>query len=110
MQPYTPHMKKLDPEWLDRMYNNRALVPEHPEHFRRWAADSTDVMRSHQRRLDVRYGGGPREHLDIFPTQAPDAPVLVFIHGGYWRSLDKRDHSFIAPAFTKEGVCVVMPN
>ncbi|MDB5826767.1 MAG: esterase, partial [Variovorax sp.] len=38
------------------------------------------------------------------------APVLVFIHGGYWRSLDKSRHSFIAPGFTRKGVCVVMPN
>jgi arylformamidase len=36
--------------------------------------------------------------------------VLFFIHGGYWRSFDKREHSFIAPAFTREGVCVVIPN
>ena len=35
---------------------------------------------------------------------------MVFIHGGYWRSLDKSDHSFIAPAFTSKGVCVVVPN
>jgi arylformamidase len=36
--------------------------------------------------------------------------VVVFIHGGYWRSLDKADHSFIAPAFTNQGACVVVPN
>jgi arylformamidase len=101
---------RYDPQWLDRMYNNRELVPEHPEHFRRWAADSADAMRSQNRELDVRYGGGPNEHLDIFPARQPDAPVLVFIHGGYWRSLDKRDHSFVAPAFTNQGVCVVVPN
>jgi arylformamidase len=35
---------------------------------------------------------------------------VVFIHGGYWRSLDKSDHSFIAPAFTNQGACVVVPN
>lgn len=38
------------------------------------------------------------------------APVLIFVHGGYWRSLDKADHSFITPAFTQQGVCVVIPN
>ncbi|HSH88752.1 MAG TPA: alpha/beta hydrolase [Ramlibacter sp.] len=102
--------KSNDGAWFDRMYNNRDLVPEHPEHFRRWTADSAEAMRTHPRELDVRYGGGPNEHLDIFPAAQGDAPVLVFIHGGYWRALDKRDHSFIAPAFTKEGVCVVIPN
>ena len=86
------------------------LVPQHPEHFRRWAADSADVMRTQECEVDVRYGGGPNEHLDIFPAAQADAPVLVFIHGGYWRSFDKRDHSFVAPAFTRRGVCVVVPN
>jgi arylformamidase len=99
-----------DGAWLDSMYNPRGSVPEYAQHFRRWAERSADAMRSEPRELDVRYGGGPNEHLDVFPTSQPDAPVLIFIHGGYWRSFDKRDHSFIAPAFTREGVCVVVPN
>ena len=99
-----------DSAWLDTMYNNRARVPQYVEHFRRWAADSAEAMRTHPRQLDVRYGGGPSEHLDIFPTAQPDAPVLFLIHGGWWRSLDKRDHSYLAPAFTQEGACVVVPN
>jgi arylformamidase len=103
-------MNNYDGQWLDRMYNNRELVPEHPDFLRRWADASAEAVRSHSRALDVRYGGGPNEHLDIFPTAQPHAPVLVFIHGGYWRALDKRDHSFVAPAFTSEGVCVVVPN
>jgi arylformamidase len=103
-------MAKHDGAWLDRMYNNRALVPGHAEHFRKWGAESADVLRSQPRELDIRYGAGPNEHLDVFPAHEPGAPVVVFIHGGYWRSLDKRDHSFIAPAFTSEGACVVIPN
>jgi arylformamidase len=102
--------KTYDPAELDRQYDNRARVPAHPEHFRRWAALSADAVRSHHRELDVRYGGGPNEHLDIFPGAQHDAPVLFFIHGGYWRSFDKKDHSFVAPAFTDAGACVVVPN
>ncbi|MBC7602350.1 MAG: alpha/beta hydrolase [Ramlibacter sp.] len=102
--------REKDGAWHDAMYNNRELVPEHPEHLRRWAGASADAMRSLHRELDVRYGGGANEHLDIFPAANPDAPVLVFIHGGYWRALDKRDHLFIAPPFVKQGVCVVIPN
>lgn len=102
--------KQYDGAWLDRMYNNRERVPAYAEHLRRWTAGSADAMRTLPRELDVRYGGGPNEHLDIFPAVDAAAPVLFFIHGGYWRALDKRDHSFIAPAFTREGVCVVIPN
>ena len=103
-------MARYDPQWLDRMYNNRALVPEHGEHFRRWADSSKLARDTPPCTLDVAYGDGTNETLDIFPTTAKNAPVLVFIHGGYWRSLDKSDHSFIAPAFTSQGACVVVPN
>ena len=60
--------------------------------------------------IDVRYGDGPNETLDVFPADRPGAPVLVFIHGGYWRGMDKSEHSFVAPAFTQSGACVVVPN
>jgi arylformamidase len=99
-----------EPAWLDSMYNNRALVPDFADYFRRWGVTSAHAMRSQTRELDLRYGGGANEHLDVYATDRPEAPVLVFIHGGYWRSLDKRDHAFIAPAFTQAGVCVVIPN
>jgi arylformamidase len=103
-------MTAYDSASLDAQFNVRELVPEHPEHFRNWAAWSRDAMRGGARDLDVRYGGGANEHLDIFRTSREQAPVLVFIHGGYWRSMDKKDHAFVAPAFAREGVCVVVPN
>src|SRR5687768_17113250 len=87
-------MTRPDPAWLDRMYNNRELVPEHAAHFSRWAEDSKQARSSQPNTLDIAYGQSPGEKLDVFPaTTAPasGAPVLVFIHGGYWRSLDKAD-------------------
>jgi arylformamidase len=99
-----------DPAWLDRMYDNRQRVPQSTDHLRRWTAASAEAMRSQSRELDLRYGGGTNAHLDVFPAAQEGAPVLFFIHGGYWRSLDKRDHSFIAPAFTRQGACVVIVN
>lgn len=103
-------MKKPAPAWLDRMYNNRALVPEHATHFVRWAEASDDARAAHPCQTDIAYGTGPMETLDVFPSSQPGAPVVVFIHGGYWRSLDKSDHSFIAPAFKNPGGCVFIPN
>ena len=103
-----------DPAWLDRQYNNRALVPDHAAHFERWATQSDEARQALTCLLDVAYGQDAGETLDVFPAPRkqgqPPAPVLVFIHGGYWRSLDKSDHSFLAPAFVKQGACVVMPN
>ena len=107
-------MPRIDPAWLDRMYNNRELVPGHGAHFARWSADSAAARASQPCTLDIAYGSGVGETLDVFPPTAAGAsgaaPVLVFIHGGYWRALDKADHSFIAPAFTAQGACVVVPN
>lgn len=111
-------MASWDKQWLDRMYNNRALVPEHAVHFTRWAEASEDAREAHLCEADMAYGDGPMETLDLFPPSrlAPQpvpkagAPVVVFIHGGWWRSLDKADHSFIAPAFANQGACVLIPN
>jgi arylformamidase len=92
------------------MYNNRALVPDFANHFARWQSASAAARQQLQCSLDVAYGHGLNETLDIFPAQQPDAPVAVFIHGGYWRSLDKSDHSFVAPALLAMGACVVIVN
>lgn len=103
-----------DPAWLDAEYNARARVPDHGLHFEAWARASRDARERLPALLDVAYGHGPGETLDIFPARRseddPLAPVLVFIHGGYWRSLDKSDHSFVAPPFVQQGACVVVPN
>jgi len=101
---------RQSPEWYDRMYNNRALVPNFADHLQRWAQQSKTARNLLGGLTDISYGAGPNETLDIFPANAVNAPVMVFLHGGYWRALDKSDHSFIAPSFTREGVCVVVPN
>ncbi|WP_119354213.1 alpha/beta hydrolase [Azohydromonas sediminis] len=99
-----------DPAWLDAQYNNRARIPEHPQIFARWQRDSLAARQSLRCALDERYGDGAGETLDVFEPKRAGAPVLVFIHGGYWRSLDKADQSFVAPAYVDAGAMVVVPN
>jgi arylformamidase len=103
-----------DADWLTAQYNNRALVPDHMDHLTRWAQSSERVRAAQPCQLNVPYGPGPLQTLDVFHAKSPAdgglAPVLVFIHGGWWRALDKSDHSFVAPAFTPAGVPVVVPN
>lgn len=103
-------MEKRDGAWHDRMYNNRELVPTFADFLGRWARESEQARASGPCELDLRYGAAPGETLDVFPAPHADAPVLVFIHGGYWRALDKKDVSFVGPAFTRDGACVVIPN
>lgn len=103
-------MSNPDPQWLDSMYNNRARVAETPSILKRWAETSANARAGATCKLDMRYGAGENETLDVFPCESSGAPVLVFVHGGYWRALDKSDHSFVAQAFTRAGACVVVPN
>ena len=103
-------MPKKDAAWHDRMYNNRALVPDFADHFAHWQKASAHAREHLKGLLDLPYGDGPGETLDIFPAAQPNAPVVIFIHGGYWRSLDKSDHSFVAPALRDMGACVVVVN
>jgi arylformamidase len=89
---------------LDAQYNCRAMVPEHPRHIERWAQESAAVRAVRpDARLDLAYGPGERERLDFFPA-GPGAPLHVFIHGGYWRALDKANFSYPAPAFASAGI------
>lgn len=101
---------RKDTAWWDAQYNNRAAVPEHPQIFARWARDSEAARRKLRAWLDVPYGEHPMEKLDIFPAQGESRALLCFIHGGYWRSLDKGDFSFLAPELTKRGVTLALPN
>lgn len=99
-----------DAAFLSREYNNRELFPDHAQHFARWAESSARARSSMTCYLDRTYGDSPGETLDIFPSRKGDGSALMFIHGGYWRSLDKRDFSFLAPAWVDAGVSLVVVN
>lgn len=103
-------MSRPDPAWLDLQYNNRARVADSAQILERWAKASALTREQASRRLDIAYGPSAAETLDVFPTTRANAPVFFFIHGGWWRALDKRDLSFVAPALTSAGALVVLPN
>ena len=75
-----------------------------------WAMRARAVRRSHVALFDLAYGETPSERLDFFPAAQTHAPLLTFIHGGYWRALDKHDVSWIAPAFVNAGISVAIIN
>ena len=102
-------MTMLSADFVEREYNLRQAFPDHPQWFARWSAESAAARSRLDSRLDIRYGSGPKQTLDLFPAESPRG-ALLFIHGGYWRALDKGDHSFVAPAFVDQGVGVVVIN
>ena len=97
-------------EWMEREYNAREAIPDHPQIFARWAEQGAQVRRRRAGLIDMPYGDDDGERLDFFPTVQRNSPLLVFIHGGYWRSLDKSDFSWIAPPFLDAGVAVAFLN
>lgn len=94
--------------YYDVQYNARASVDDFDQYPRLYRALSDQAHASLACHKDVAYGPGAGERLDIFPTSNPDAPVLLFIHGGYWRALSKADSAFMAPALTAAGACVAV--
>jgi len=93
---------------LDREYNARATTPEVEEIIAAYRT-RTDAAKAALRWSTEPYGPTGPERLDIYPA-GQGAPVLVFIHGGYWRALDSADAGSMAPAFVAAGVCVVSVN
>jgi arylformamidase len=93
-------------------YDNRAAVPEHPQIFAQWAKDAAvfrEMAAKYGRgELDIPYGPSPRQYIDLFKAEEPDAPIALFIHGGYWRALDPKFHSHCAKGLNERGVTVAV--
>jgi arylformamidase len=93
---------------LEAQYALRKRHPEREEIYEDHQRRSAAVRAAGNCLLDVRYADGPRCLLDVFPA-GEGAPVLFFIHGGYWRALAKSYVSFMAAPFRDAGMTVVMP-
>ena len=94
-------------------YNNRARVPEHPEIFERWqreaAAYRADATRDGRAEIGLKYGQSPRQTIDLFKPRGNDTGKLaLFIHGGYWRSLEPSSFSQMARGMNQHGVTVAV--
>ena len=97
-------------EELERQFNPRAAVPDYAERIDGRAEFAAEVRTRLSCHLDVRFGVGVKETLDIFPAARAGAPVQLYIHGGYWRANDKSDMSFMAEPLVQAGACVVLAN
>ena len=100
----------LTSELVERGYNNRAAVPDHPRWFAHYASTSADARMRFAPQIDLRYGPGPKETLDLFVPAGRAHATFVFLHGGYWRALDKSEFSFVAEPFLAQGVAVAVVN
>ncbi|MBL8546790.1 MAG: alpha/beta hydrolase [Hyphomonadaceae bacterium] len=92
---------------LEKEYNNRAAVPEHPAIIARWAAESKAYRNINPPRV-IEYGPSERNTIDLF--DAGPGPAVMFIHGGYWQALDKSFFSSIAKGLNALSVTVAVPS
>jgi arylformamidase len=95
---------------LEAEYNNRARVPEHPGIIAGWKESAAAFRASHQNaEFGISYGPSARQMLDIFwPDASRDAPLALFIHGGYWQALDPSSFSHLATAANANGVALAL--
>ena len=107
--------REFDRAALDREYSARGTVSD--EWFEavigRYGELSAHCRETLECRLDVAYGPSPDEVVDIFPARGGgggDAPLFVFIHGGYWRMLSQRESCFMAECFTRQGAAAAAVN
>jgi len=95
-------------------YNNRARVPEHPEIFARWqreaAAYRAETTAQGRAEIGLKYGPSARQTIDLFKPRDGDAsaPLAMFVHGGYWRSLEPASFSQMARGMNAHGVTVAV--
>lgn len=102
--------RNLNQECLDKQYNVRGGIPGYQAIFDRWAMESRGFRATHPVREDLAYGDDPKQALDFFPAASRGRPVLVFIHGGYWQSLDKSDFSYVAAPYLQHDINVAVVN
>jgi acetyl esterase/lipase len=91
-------------------YNNRARVPEYPEIAERWSLLSSAYRLAGNTELDQPYGTRERHRYDLFHAETAGAPLVVYIHGGYWQRGDRKDYSFVARELNAAGITVAIPS
>jgi arylformamidase len=95
----------------EREYDNRGRVPEHPEIFARWQREAAAYREgARDAELGLRYGPSPRQTIDLFPARDDDklTPLALFVHGGWWRSLEPAMFSQLAAGPNARGLTVAV--
>jgi arylformamidase len=108
------HLNGATPADIDKQYNARLSMPHADSTFVHWTEQSASTRSRFACVLDLPYGSSRLERLDYFPTQlslnAAPKPLLIFIHGGYWRSRDKSEFSFMVQPYVRAGINVALLN
>ena len=93
---------------IDAQYNPSIALADPAAPGKHFVAQSALARASLKQHLDISFGPTVHETLDIFPADAPNAPVFVFIHGGYWRALTSKEFSGVALGLPRRGITTVV--
>jgi arylformamidase len=100
--------KQFRADEMEAQFNPRVALGNVDALLAERAAASAEIRKHLKHHADVPYGADPRETVDVFPADRPNAPVHIYIHGGYWRAVSKSDVSSLAVPFHDAGVTAVM--
>ena len=95
-------------EQIDWEYKPSLRIADAEQCMRRYGEHSAEARTRLDGSYDIAYGPTRDEKLDIFPAARPNAPLFVFIHGGYWRAFSAREHSFVALGPVALGITTVL--
>src|SRR5579863_2619185 len=95
---------------LDAAYDQTAYAPNRQQIEQRTAANSELVRARLGPPMRLSYGPSEIEQLDLYRTQAGREPILVFIHGGAWRSGSAKGNAFPAEVFVAAGAHYIAPD
>ena len=96
------------PSEIDRQYDISLQISDFGEQLQSLARLSEQARQDLDCVPDLAYGTGDDERCDLFLTTAKQAPVLLFIHGGYWRRCSRKDYSILARGLTACGINVAV--
>ena len=98
-------------DW-DDAYDNRGHIRDAESYPPRWAAAAAafreHIEKAGRARLDIPYGTHSRERLDLFLPEGTAQGLVVFVHGGYWRTFARTDWSHLAEGPLERGWAVAM--
>ena len=99
----------MDRAELDRAYDNTNAVSMSATLLADWSRRSAAVRERLPELVGLPYGPRERNRLDIFRSGASHAPLLVFIHGGYWQRNARETFSCMAEGVLAAGIDVAVP-
>ena len=110
-RPFDPRSKwaELSREQRSAAYDNNAAVKNSPALIAERNEASERMRATLKSHLDLPYGARPNNKIDLYPADKPDAPCLVFIHGGYWQRNSRELFAMLVEGVAAHGWSVALP-